>query len=239
LLDYLASRFMQAGWSVKALHRLILNSSVYQLGSQESAEGLRQDPANRLLWRHARRRLEAEAIRDAILCVSGTLDLARPGPHPFPPPEKWTWTQHTPFKERYESMHRSVYLMTQRLQRHPFLALFDGPDTNNSTESRRASIVPQQALFAMNHPFVDEQARHLAERVRASSADRALRVHQLHELAWSRPPVRAETKRCLGWLEEAVRAGAAAGLDPDRAEAEAWTCLARVMITANEFLYVD
>src|SRR5262249_49549671 len=139
LLDYLAKRFVESGWSVKAVHRLIMNSAVYQQSSEDQPANQRLDPANRYLWHYARQRLDAESIRDGMLSVSDELDLSRPGPHPFPPPEKWTWTQHAPFKECYDSKHRSVYLMTQRLQKHPFLALFDGPDTNNSTESRRVS----------------------------------------------------------------------------------------------------
>ena len=94
------------------------------------------DPDNRWLWRFPRRRLDAESIRDAMLAVAGRLDRGRPGRHPFPPIEDWHWTQHDAFKAVYPSDHRSVYLMTQRLVKHPFLAIFDGPDTNASTDVR-------------------------------------------------------------------------------------------------------
>src|SRR5206468_9455920 len=106
-----------------------------------------------------------------MLMVSGKLDMKRPGPHPFPPIGQWGWTQHNPFKEVYPSNHRSVYVMTQRLQRHPYLALFDGPDTNASTERRASSTVPLQALYLMNHPFVREQAEGLARRLLAEPAE--------------------------------------------------------------------
>jgi hypothetical protein len=155
IVDHLAARFIQSGWSIKAMHRLIMNSAVYQSASTDNIANQERDPSNRFYWRFDRHRLEAESVRDALLFTAGNLNMTRPGPHPFPPPEKWTWTQHAPFKERYDTQFRSVYLMTQRLQRHPLLALFDGPDTNSSTEARRASIVPQQALFALNDPFVD------------------------------------------------------------------------------------
>ena len=87
-----------------------------------------------------------------MLAVSGRLDRRRPGPHPFPPIESWGWTQHNAFKAVYPSDGRSVYLMTQRLVKHPYLAIFDGPDTNTSTDSRPRSTVPLQALFLMNNP---------------------------------------------------------------------------------------
>jgi hypothetical protein len=109
-----------------------------------------------------RRRLDAEALRDALLAVSGKVDLRRPGPHPFPPVAAWGWTQHTPFKDVYDTNCRSVYLMTQRLQRHPFLALFDGPDTNTTTDTRTSSTVPLQLLFAMNNRWFHERAEGLA-----------------------------------------------------------------------------
>src|SRR5207342_1510539 len=99
-----------------------------------------------------RRRLSAEEIRDAILAVSGELDSTPAREHPFPSPISWGYTQHNPFIAVYDDNKRSVYLMTQRLKRHPFLALFDGADTNASTPSRGATTVPTQALFLMNDP---------------------------------------------------------------------------------------
>jgi hypothetical protein len=240
LLDYLSSRFVTGGWSIKALHRLIMNSAVYRQSSEEprGADGV--DPSNQLLGHFGRRRLEAEAIRDGMLFASGELDLARPGPQPFPPTDKWTWTQHAPFKEQYESNHRAVYLMTQRFQKHPFLALFDGPDTNESTEARRASTVPQQALFALNDPWLDQRARALARRAldRPASSLRE-RVRWLHETAYARKPARAELRQCEDWLARGRSLAAAAGMAPGESEEEAWIALARVVLASNEFIYVD
>ena len=118
-----------------------------------------------------RSRLDAESIRDAMLSVSGQLDRRRPPAHPFPPIETWRWTQHNAFKEVYVSQHRSVFLMTQRLVKHPYLAIFDGPDTNTSTDVRPHSTVPTQALFLMNNPFVEAQAEALARRLAREESD--------------------------------------------------------------------
>jgi hypothetical protein len=239
LLDWLAARFVESGWSVKAMHRLILSSKTYQLsGAPDDADAAR-DPANRWYWRYDRRRLDAEAIRDALLTVSGGLDLTRPGPHPFPPMDRWGWTQHNPFKDVYPSRHRSVYLMAQRFQRQPFLALFDGPDTNTTTDRRTTSTVPQQALFLMNNPFVSEQARGFARRLLTAAPAQAQRMELAHAWAWSRPPRPAELELGRRYLDSYGRALARAGVAGAEGELEAWTSYCRVLLCANEFVYLD
>jgi hypothetical protein len=239
LLDHLAGEFIRAGWSVKAVHRLILLSRTYLLASDEDTENAGKDPTNRWYWRHTRRRLDAEAVRDAMLFVAGHLDRGRPGPHPFPPIAQWRWSQHAPFKEVYPSAHRSVYLMTQRLQRHPFLALFDGPDTNESTAARGSSTVPLQALYLMNNPFPRHQAEGLARRLLADAPDQAGRVERAYALAWGRPPTSEEVETAVGYVRHYQDGLAKEGLAADHREREAWSSLARILLTANEFLYVD
>jgi hypothetical protein len=239
LLDWLAATFVEKGWSVKALHRLIVLSKTYQLASAHDETAAAKDPGNRWYWRHDRRRLEAEAIRDALLAVSGTLRRDRPGPHPFPAIGGWRWTQHDPFKEVYPSAHRSVYLMTQRIQRHPFLALFDGPDTNTTTEKRASSTVPLQALFLMNSPVVRAEAEALARRLLAASPDARRRVRLAHELAYSRPPTASEVERALLYVGRYRQGLEQAGAPPERRELEAWLSYARVLLCSNEFVYVD
>jgi hypothetical protein len=238
LLDYLAARFFESGWSIKAMHRLILLSKTYQLSSAYNETDAARDPGNKLYWRSDRRRLDAESIRDAMLSVAGNLDLTRPAEHPFPKIEDWHWTQHNPFKAVYESNHRGVYLMTQRIQRHPFLALFDAPDANTSTDVRTESIVPLQALYLMNNPFVQNQAAALARRLIAATNDVTQRIRLGSALTWSRPPRRQEVDNAVQFLnhymQELGKMGAA-----DKVELEAWTSYARVLLTANEFIYLD
>ena len=100
------------------------------MGSVEDAESSRKDPENRFLWTFNRRRLDAEEIRDAMLAVSGALDRSPGGTHPFPPEWTWRYTQHNPFIDDYPSLRRGIYLMQQRIRLQPFLAVFDGADTN-------------------------------------------------------------------------------------------------------------
>jgi hypothetical protein len=239
LLDWLAARFVVVGWSIKAMHREIVLSETYQLSSAYDQDDAALDPEDRWLWRYPRRRLDAESIRDAMLAVSGRLDRRRPGRHPFPPIEAWHWTQHNAFKTVYPTSHRSVYLMTQRLLKHPYLGIFDGPDTNSSTDVRTRSTVPLQALFLMNNPFVRDNAAGLARLMIAASIRPETQIARGYELAWGRPPTPPELDRALHFLREATAASSATGTPSESTESEVWTSLAKVLLTANEFLYID
>jgi cytochrome c553 len=239
LLDHLTAQFVRHGWSIKWLHRYILLSKTYQLASTPSPDLVANDPANVWLGRQTRRRLDAESIRDALLAVGGTLDPSRPGPHPFPPIATWGWTQHNPFKANYPSSHRSVYLMTQRFQKHPFLALFDGPDTNVSTGNRSESLLPLQALYLMNDPFVRAQAEGFAHVLLQRAGDAERRIDWAHRLAWARPATPGEIKKGMDFVQRYADELHRAGAPAERVELEAWTSYARVMLTANEFVFVD
>jgi hypothetical protein len=239
LLDWLTAKFVSGGWSIKRLHREILLSQTYQLSSETDQSSESRDPLDLWLWRFPPVRLAAESIRDAMLAVSGKLERRRPGPHPFPAIEAWHWTQHDPFKAVYSTAARSVYLMTQRLVRHPFMAIFDGPDTNASTDLRARSTVPLQALYLRNNPFVHEQAGGFADRLIARVRDERARISLAHELAWGRTAGPDEIERALRYLAECKTALATAQAPAGDRERLAWVSLAKVMLTSNEFLYVD
>jgi hypothetical protein len=228
LLDWLASRFIEQGWSIKSMHRLILTSQTWRLSSEHNGENAAIDPANEFLWRHNRRRLDAESIRDAMLSISGRLDRSRPGEHPFPPITSWTYTQHAQFHDFYPGTHRSVYLMTTRLQRHPFLALFDGPDTNTTTEQRTSSIVPAQALYLMNSDEVRTEAEAFAQRVMDVPFDE--RVARAYSLAFQREPTASEASRARNFVAQY-----SAGSN----ETAAWTALCRTILVPHEAFYLD
>lgn len=239
LLDYLAVRFREGGWSVKSLHRLILLSRTYQQSAQRSAESLVRDPSNELLSGFPRRRLDAESLRDTLLFLGGNLDLTRPGPHPFPEQHTWDFTQHKPFKAVYESQHRSVYLMTQRIQRHPFLAIFDGADPSTSTAVRMTSTTPLQALFLLNDPLVHEQSRRIAERIRTRSPDDPARIADAYELLLSRLPSADEVAQSRQFLKEAAGVARASGVAEAQLDAAAWEAHVRALLRLNEFIYLD
>jgi hypothetical protein len=229
LLDHLATRFMDAGWSVKALHRAICLSRSYRVSVDETPELVRDDPANELFGRYPRRRLDAESIRDALLAVGGGLDLDRGGPHPFPPSTEWGFTQHKPFLDVYDHRRRSIYLMTQRIRRHPFFGLFDGADPSASTSARITSTTTLQALYFLNDPFVHEQARLLAERTAAGASTEEARLDLAWRLALNRPPTDEEA---AGARRHLARMRATSG------DAQAWESLARVIFRMNEFVYL-
>lgn len=227
LLDGLASHFANHGYSIKGLHRLILNTDAYRRSSARPQSLVDVDPNNRLLGRFERRRLSAEEIRDSLLFVSGKLDFERGQQHPFPPESTWKFTQHTPFNAIYETNGRSVYLMTQRQRRHPFLTLFDGADTNSSTASRQTTTMPTQALYFMNDPFFHQQSDALAARTANVNEERQ-RVVSIYQFALQRMPTADEQIRAAQFVS-----------DYPADATEKWTALARVILAGNEFLHVD
>jgi hypothetical protein len=235
LLEYLAWQFQHDGWSLKKLHRLMLTSRVYQLSSHVDAPTATTDPENQLLAHYPRQRLDAESLRDAMLAISGKLDRSMGGPHPFPPVGQWNFTQHTPFTAVYDTNRRSVYLMTQRLKRHPYLALFDGPDPNASTPKREPTTVPTQALFLMNDPFVHEQARAFAEKLVTGSKDERERIDRAYRSTLGRLPTPEELQTVVVFLD-AYRQRLNG---KPEAEAQAWAALARTLFARNEFFFVD
>ncbi len=239
LLDRLAMSFVTQGWSIKKMHRLIMLSRTYRLGGERSEEALARDPNNELLAAFPRQRLDAEAIRDTLLLLGGSLDTTTPGAHPFPPQSDWKFTQHNPFKAVYDTNRRSVYLMTQRIQRHPFLAIFDGADPSASTPARVTSTTPLQALFLLNDPLVHEQARKFAARIFAAANDDAARITRAYELALSRPANSEEVADAKSFLSTVRVKLKSSGTPPDKIEDEAWQAVARVILRLNEFVYVD
>ncbi|MFO0915343.1 MAG: DUF1553 domain-containing protein [Pirellulales bacterium] len=247
LLDWLASRFVEHGWSIKEMHRLVMSSAAYQQSSDYDVRGAELDPDARWLWRFNRRRLSAEEIRDAMLMVSGDLDLSVGGSHPFPASDTWGFTQHSPFYAEYPTRQRSVYLMQQRLKRHPFLALFDGADPNVSTARRSPTTVPTQTLFLMNDQFVHAQSESLARRCNLNAGATDEQLTDLWRRTLGRPASPDELHEAKSFLADyaaAVRqvsAGAGEPAQPAATDADlaAGAALARTLMIRNEFLFVD
>ena len=241
LLDWLATRFIESGWSIKALHRLIMASATYQQASDDDVHAAEVDPDSRLAWRFNRRRLSAEEIRDAMLFVSDDLDLSTGGEHPFPQVDSWGFTQHAPFYGVYATNRRSVYLMQQRLKRHPFLGLFDGADPNLSTARRVLTSVPTQSLFLMNNEFVQERSAALARRCLASGNPSDERVSDLFLMTLGRPAMNAEIAEANDFVNAYLAEGSESqgSMGGDERRHKAWSAFCRTLLTRNEFLFVD
>lgn len=229
LLEWLSGRFEAEGGSLKAFHRLVMDSAAYQRAALPpgGVEGLARDPDNRLLGRFAPRRLTAEEIRDSLLVAAGTLDASPAEGHPFPPESTWGFTQHGPFVAVYDTPRRSAFLMVQRQRRHPFLALFDGADPNASTPQRQTTTMPTQALYFLNDPFFHDQAAKVAERLGAGD-DALAGIARLHRLLFQRQPLPDDVERARNFLDSYPGS-----------PGERWGALARVLMAGNEFLYVD
>ena len=239
LLDRLATDFVRGGWSIKAIHRQILFSAVWQ---QETARTDAATADGRILHvGFERRRLSAEEIRDAILAVSGRLDRSRGEGHPFPPSYEWGYSQHGPFGAVYDHDRRSLYLMTGRLKRHPFLALFDGADPNASTADRLGTTVPTQALFFLNDPLVHGAAEAWAGRLEGESPDRRHRIEAATLAAVGRVADSADVaaaQRFLTTYAAALREGAS-DVTEAAADHEALAAWLRTLLAGNEFLHID
>jgi len=221
LLDMLAQYFIKSGWSMKKMHRLILDSETYRMAATEHAGNLAKDPDNHFLWRANRRRLDAEELRDSLLTFSAQLDITPGGRHPFPHRLTYFYRQHEPFQEKYVSNKRSIYQMQQRIQKNPYLDMFDGPDGGLHLGDRKASVTTLQALYFMNSKFIHEQAEAITERLPEEH-----KVEYLYELVFNR---RAEDKE-LEFAESYF------AKDNSR---QRWAGYVRSMLSSNEFLFVD
>lgn len=241
LLDWLAAQFVKQNWSFKRMHRLIMLSRSYQLASDNAEPNKTKDPTNKLLWRHSRRRLEAEPMRDAVLFVSGRLKTGNPGAHPFPKPnskDEYRFTQHNPFRQDFHHDYRTVYLPSRRLGKHPYWEMFNGPDPNECTARREVSTVPLQSLFWMNSDFMRDNARSFANGLIASAKSTDARIIQAFEQAFARPPSEDELSGMRTYVEDYRRNLKDEGR-PEEHELRAWTSFGRILLAANEFIYVD
>ncbi len=239
LLDWLTLEFVDGGWKLKRLHKLIMLSAAYQMDSvhPREAECSQVDFANRLWWKRNRLRLEAEPLRDAMLATSGELDLKVGGPSFAPPVSRealeglsmkaGAWKESPPEDQK----RRSVYMMTKRSLLLPLMTTFDFADTTQPVVQRSISTVAPQALALLNNAFVHEQSRAFAARLHREVGEN--RVKQLERAWWlalSRAPTAKELAAALSHLEAQTSSG-----DGDPALAS----LCHVLLNTNEFIYVD
>jgi hypothetical protein len=212
LLDYLASRFIESGWSIKALHREIMLSASYALSADQSEKNMTADPENRFLWRANIQRLDAEALRDSLLFVTGELDPKAGGP-----PQKLNDDGNR---------RRTVYGFVSRNKLDGMLSLFDFPNPNITSEKRNATESPAQELFFLNSQFIGQRAEALARRVcDGPKQDDPSRIAGAYRLLFGRSPSPEELRLGLAFLKGG--------------QADAWPHYAQALLNSNEFLFVN
>ncbi len=225
LLDWLAREFVARGWSLKAMHKLMLLSATYQQSAQPAPAALARDPENRLFSRMNRLRLEGEVIRDSLLAISGRLNTRMGGPGTFPPVPAEAVTGSRSWAvspDPQDHVRRSVYIFARRNLRFPFLENFDLPDSNASCPRRERSTTAPQALTLLNDADVVAAARAFAARVAARAATEEERITLAYRLALGRRPTAGELRLAREFLARS----------PFRE-------LCRGLFNVNEFVYLD
>ena len=227
LLDWLAVEFMNKGWSIKQMHRLIMTSEAYQMASEyNDAAGAKVDPEDTYLWRYRIQRLEGEIVRDNIMSVAGSIDLTMGGPAIFPHVEEESlkalfrgiWRNHDDGPEVWR---RSVYIYQKRALPFPMLQVFDLPDQSQSFGARYVSTVPTQALTLLNDDFVIRQAQLFADRIKKEASDDVgKQIDLAYRLTLTRPPTATE----LSLATDMIGSGSLVDF-------------ANVMLNLSEFLY--
>jgi hypothetical protein len=232
LLDWLATEFVARGWSIKAMHRLVMLSNTYRMSDRFDEKNASIDAENRYLWRFNRVRLDAEEVRDAVLACAGTLNAKRGGPPVIPPlaPDEVNAlgdiTQWPSNLDPREASRRSVYMYSKRTFRLPMLETFDAPDSTLSCSRRDVTNVAPQALALLNNQFMLEQARAFANRLQKAGENPEAWVNDGWQIALGRLATADERVKALAMLNA-----------PDRKQALVDFCL--MLFNLNEFVYVD
>ncbi len=267
LLDWLAQRFIDSGWSIKQMHRMILLSSTYQMSSRHNAAAATIDPENQLLWRANVRRLEAEAIRDSLLAVAGLADFSMGGSMLHVANRKFLFDHTSKDETSYDTRRRSVYLPVIRNHLYDGFQLFDYSDASVPNGNRTTSTVAPQALFMMNGDLAAEAAAALARRL--PNADDATRVDALFALSLGRQPTAVEQSQAIAFVDRFAAASGstlhaqdtcpdatcpepsgednAAAVAPTTLDShpetpvardQAWQALCQVMLMSNEYIHI-
>jgi len=216
LLDYLAFRFVNEGWSIKKLHRWIMSSSTYQQSSNGRVGYLEIDPSNRLLWKMNRQRLSFEALRDAVLQVSGQLDLTLGG-------------RPVRIEVHPTSNRRTIYGFIDRQNLPPFFRVFDFANPDTHCPERYENIVPQQSLYLMNSPFILDQSKKTSQLVAENTDFEQAQIKVLYHRMLQRDPEAIEIVDALRFVNAS----------PEGGQSKAFSQLAQILFLSNEFRYLD
>lgn len=248
LLDWLAASLRESGWSSKTIHRLIVLSAAYRMASTGNAAAAEKDPAERLLWRFRPRRLDAEAFRDSVLAISGSINLEMTGPSIYPHIEQAVldgqsrpgdgWTASPAVK----ATRRSIYIFVKRSLMVPEMELLDSPNGATSCEQRPNSTVAPQALTLFNGRFMNEQAERMAARIiRDVGPIRKSQVDRAFELVFCRKPTLTEWTAVDGFLDACNNAQSNSPITPVELgrSRDTLRALCLVLLNSNEAIYCD
>ena len=239
LLDYLALRFMEQGWSFKKIIRALMLSSTYQMSSELDPLAYAKDPENKLMWRMNRRRLDAEAIRDAVLAVSAQLDLTMGGSL-SPTNDAAFGASAMASNAQVASTRRSLYLPVIRNDTPDLFQVFDFADPYLVTGKRHTTTAPTQALFMMNSPFMLEQSRQWARSLLATApANDAQRVASAYTQAFGRPAGAEATERALRFIAEYQAALENQEPEKEKRRLMAWQSFCHALLASTEFRFID
>lgn len=233
LLDWLAAELIRNQWSMKAIHRLVLNSATYRRSSELDDKSFKADPSNRLLWRFAPRRLDAEAIRDQMLAASGEINFAMGG-H-YIPTKRLDSSEVVVAEDTEDSQRRSLYLYQRRTQVVSFLTLFDAPSIVFNSVRRNTSTMSLQALTLLNSEFAVRRSKAAASRVQDLTLDDRKRVAMAFQLFYCREPNDDELNQSIRFIDfQSEQYSQRAG-----AREQAWQDLCQSLMASSEFLYVE
>ena len=241
LLDWLAVRFVEEGWSIKEMHRLMMLSSAYQRSSGFDSRLAAADADNKFYWRFNIRRLEAEAIRDALLAVSGTLDRTMGGSLLEAKNRDYLFNHTSQDKSNYDIRRRSIYVPVIRNHLYDVFQLFDYTDASVLNGDRETSTIAPQALFLMNSKLVTDLTSTMAERLLKTGTTREARINRLFLEAYGRQPTADELQRAGNFLSRFEELGARdkGATENDAARTrQAWQILYQSVVSANEFIYL-
>ena len=232
LLDWLALRFVESGWSIKQMHRIIMNSAAYRMSTRFSEEAYSMDPDNKLWWRFNRRRLQAEEVRDSLLVAGDSIEWGVKGQLMTYNPRQYVSQNDHPY---FFGSNRTVYLPVIRSGTFDVLQAFDFGDPAVIQGQRTSTVGAAQALFMMNHDLVAKATERLAKRV-DGNPNLIAAAHQLYAGVLRREPSEREAVRSVEFVQRAVGQAEAA---PAKATEQAWQSLARVLFSSNEFMFLD
>ena len=242
MLDWLARNFMESGWSIKDLHRLIMTSNTYQMASSSPGDSKAKlvDPENSLLWKFNLQRLEAEEVRDAILAVSGRLDNSLGGKS-IPLRNRQFVFDHTSIDHtKYDSLRRAIYLPVVRNNLYTLFEQFDFPDPTMPTGSRNSTVVAPQALLMMNSDLIMDSANIWAGKLLSQPGDDRARLTIAYNQAFGRPPTKPETDRVVAYISE--QGGSISSENNPKTPAgdarRAWGLVCQSILASNEFIYL-